>query len=49
MSVCYVIDNVPEEELQNVKDAMAVDGCTPKVEEQDNGLYKVSAICGEDE
>lgn len=49
MSVCYVIDNVTEEELQNVKDAMAVDGCTPKVEEKGDGLYKVSAMCGVDE
>lgn len=48
MSVCYVIDNVTEEELQNVKDAMAVDGCTPKIEKQSDGLYKVSAMCDDD-
>ena len=45
MRECYVLEDVPEDELENVKDAMAVDGCKAKVERQPDGTYKVTAVC----
>lgn len=48
MKTCYVIENVPENELENVKDGVVVDGCIPKVERQSDGKYKVSALCDDD-
>ncbi|MHA7002175.1 hypothetical protein [Aeromonas schubertii] len=45
MKVCYVLDNIPEEELENVKDSIAVDGCHAEIEKLDNGRYRVKAVC----
>lgn len=49
MKVCYILNNVPEEELENVKDSIAVDGCSAEVEELDNGFYRVKAVCEDEE
>ena len=49
MKVCYITEDVPESELQNVIDAMAVDNCSAKVEKRANGNYDVTAICDEED
>ena len=48
MKVCYTIEDVPEHELENVKDAIALDGCEAEVEPQGDGNYTVKAVCEDD-
>ncbi|WP_165776925.1 hypothetical protein [Paremcibacter congregatus] len=45
MRECYVIEDVPADRLQDVIDGVKVDGCEPKVEENDDGTYLVRALC----
>ena len=45
MKVCYVLENVPEEELANVEDSIEADGCQAEVQKESNGNYTVKAVC----
>jgi hypothetical protein len=48
MRTCYVLDNVPEAELENVKDSIEMDNCNAEIVETGDGVYQVKAICEND-
>ncbi|MEM5498424.1 hypothetical protein WNY77_13530 [Paraglaciecola mesophila] len=49
MPICYVLVDVPESDLEMVKDSVKVDGCKPEVERQSDGKYRVKAVCENEE
>lgn len=49
MPICYVLVDVPESDLEVVKDSVKVDGCKPEVERQSDGKYRVKAVCENEE